>query len=92
MNNPVLSAISNRRSIRKYKPQQISEEALQTLLKAAVEAPSANNAQPWHFTVVQDAAVIKAVNEEIKSIFGREDDIFYAAPTVIFLSTDKKNK
>jgi len=92
MNNPVLSAISNRRSIRKYKPQQISEEALQTLLKAAVEAPSANNAQPWHFTVVQDAAVIKAVNEEIKSIFGREDDIFYAAPTVIFLSADKKNK
>ena len=49
MTNPVLTAISERRSIRQYKPEQITEEQLQALLRAAVESPSARNLQPWHF-------------------------------------------
>jgi len=91
MTNPVLSAISDRRSIRQYKPEQISEEQLQALLRAAVVAPSARNLQPWHFTVVQDAAVLAEVNAEATTILGREGDIFYAAPTAIFISADKSS-
>ena len=89
MTNPVLTAISERRSIRQYKPEQITEEQLQALLCAAVEAPSARNLQPWHFTVAQDTAVLAEVNAEATAILGREGDIFYAAPTVIFISADK---
>ena len=89
--NPILSAISERRSIRQYKPEQITEEQLQALLCAAVEAPSARNLQPWHFTVVQDANLLAEVNAEATAILGREGDIFYAAPTTIFISADKSS-
>ena len=91
MTNPVLTAISERRSIRQYKPEQITVEQLQALLRAAVESPSARNLQPWHFTVVQDAAVLAEVNAEATAILGREGDIFYAAPTAIFISADREN-
>ncbi|MCL2299848.1 MAG: nitroreductase [Firmicutes bacterium] len=89
MTNPVLTAISERRSIRQYKPEQITEEQLRALLRAAVESPSARNAQPWHFTVVQKSAVLAEVNAEATAILGREGDIFYAAPTAIFISADR---
>jgi len=91
MINPVLSAISERRSIRQYKPEQITEEQLQALLRAAAESPSARNLQPWHFTVVQDTTVLTEVNAEATAILGREGDIFYAAPTAIFISADKSS-
>jgi nitroreductase len=91
MTNPVLTAISERRSIRQYKPEQITEGQLQALLQAAVESPSARNLQPWHFTVVQDAAMLAEVNTEATAILGREGDIFYAAPTAIFISADREN-
>ena len=59
----VLEAIKTRRSIRKYKPEQISEKDLQTILEAARLAPSAANRQPWRFIIVQEAARKKAVAE-----------------------------
>ncbi|MDR0818794.1 MAG: nitroreductase [Oscillospiraceae bacterium] len=97
MSNDVLKAISDRRSIRQYKPEQITKEQLDTLLKAAVEAPSARNSQPWHFTVVRDQAVIKEVNDAACDVlaksgggYGQVRDIFYSAPTVIFISADKE--
>ena len=54
----VLQAISNRRSHRSYKEEQLTEERLSAILKAGLESPSARNHQPWHFSVVQDKALI----------------------------------
>lgn len=50
-----------RRSIRKYTDEGVSEEALETLLKAAMAAPSAGNEQPWHFVVIRDHSVLERV-------------------------------
>ncbi len=47
-----LETLFTRRSIRKYTSEPVSEEDLQTVLEAAMNAPSANNRQPWHFLVV----------------------------------------
>jgi nitroreductase len=90
MSNPVLEAISQRRSVRGYKPEQITDEQLGILLKAAEEAPSARNMQPWHFTVVQDQALLKEISDESNKNMKREtpSDVFYGAPTVIFVSSD----
>ena len=63
MTNQVLSAIADRRSNRGYKPDQITKEQLDAILTAAEQSPSARNAQPWHFTVVQNQSVIKEVND-----------------------------
>jgi nitroreductase len=50
-----LEAIAARRSIRRFKGDAVPEEALQAVLTAATQAPSAKNRQPWRFHVVQGA-------------------------------------
>lgn len=50
----VYEAIRARRSVRRYKPDPVSEEALGRILEAVRQAPSGNNRQPWKFVVVRD--------------------------------------
>ena len=90
MSNPVLQAIAERRSIRGYQAEQITKEQLQILLDAGEQAPSARNAQPWHFSVVQNRGLINEISDEVNAKLKREQasDVFYGAPTVIFLSCD----
>lgn len=49
-----ITAIMQRRSIRKYLPKAIPEEDLKAILEAGRQAPSAANRQPWHFVVVRE--------------------------------------
>ena len=49
----VLEAITNRRSIRNYKKQDLTEGTVERLLEAARQAPSAGNVQPWAFVVAK---------------------------------------
>ncbi len=55
----VLEAINTRRSVRSYTKELITEEELNSLLKAAVRAPSAGNRQTWRFVVVRDTGTIE---------------------------------
>ncbi len=50
-----LEAIHSRRSIRQYAETPVTDEQLETLLRAAMAAPSAGNQQSWRFIVVRDA-------------------------------------
>ena len=54
-----IKAIRDRRSIRKYKPDDIEEEDLQIILQAGRWAPSASNKQPWHFIVIRNPEMRK---------------------------------
>ncbi len=47
----IFKVLHTRRSVRKFTAQQVSQEDIQILLEAAMTAPSAGNAQPWHFVV-----------------------------------------
>ncbi len=49
--------IQNWRSIRHYKEEPIPEAALRAVLEAGRRAPSWCNIQPWHFIVIEDAAL-----------------------------------
>jgi nitroreductase len=64
----VLKAVKSRRSVRKYKPESIPADKLDTIFEAARLAPSAGNRQPWRFVVVQKRsrkkAVAKAANDQ----------------------------
>jgi nitroreductase len=53
----VLDFICRRRSVRRFQKKTIPEETLTLLLKAAMAAPSGNNAQSWEFVVVRDPKV-----------------------------------
>lgn len=48
----MLPAISDRRSIRKYKNTQIEKTIIEEILQAGSLAPSSKNRQPWRFVVV----------------------------------------
>jgi len=58
-----LEVLFTRRSIRKYTDEPVTEENLKTILGAGMNAPSANNRQPWHFVVVEDRAKLNAIME-----------------------------
>lgn len=49
-----LEAIMTRRSVRKFTDQHISDEALNTILKAGMSGPSCANSRPWTFLVVRN--------------------------------------
>jgi len=54
-----MKVIQDRRSIREYSPEPVSEEDLDLILEAARQAPSGENAQPWRFVVIKDPATRK---------------------------------
>ena len=102
MMNETLSLIASRRSHRAYLPDQITSEQLDALIAAAVQSPSAVNRQPWHFTVVQDGKLLRDINAAVREQALKSAnpgprfadpafDVFYNAPTVIFISGDKDN-
>ncbi len=53
--NETLKTINNRRSIRVFTKEELSDEQVSMLLKAANEAPSAHNQQAWRFIVLRGA-------------------------------------
>jgi nitroreductase len=54
-----LKVIQDRRSIREYSPETVSDQDLDLILEAARQAPSGENAQPWRFIVVKDSVTRK---------------------------------
>ena len=65
----VIENIKSRRSVRKYTEEQISEEALNTILEAAKYAPSGSNSQCWHFTVVENKEILLKLNQYVREAF-----------------------
>lgn len=61
----VLDAIYARRSVRRFEERPVEAEKVDTLLHAAMAAPSACNIQPWEFVVVEDIGTIDAIKASI---------------------------
>ncbi|GAB6138687.1 nitroreductase family protein [Halanaerobaculum tunisiense] len=58
-----MSIIFDRRSIRSYTSQSVSEEKIEYLLQAGMAAPSAMNEQPWEFVVVDKREILDQILE-----------------------------
>jgi nitroreductase len=58
-----IEAIFTRRSVRHYTNQPIDEEDIHLLLKAGMQSPTAGNAQPCHFVLVKDHALLERIPE-----------------------------
>src|SRR5512146_2109166 len=68
----VLNAIHARHSVRSYSPTPIDGATIQTLLDAAVHAPTAMHEEPWAFVVVQDQALLQRLSDLAKPVFVEE--------------------
>ena len=58
----MIQEIENRRSIRKYKPDELERNLIEEIIYSASLAPSAKNRQPWKFIVYQEEEKNKLVD------------------------------
>ena len=54
-----MKVIQDRRSIREFTEEPVSDQDLDMILEAARQAPSGENAQPWRFIIVKDEGMRK---------------------------------
>lgn len=79
----VFEALKQRRSVRKYTDEEVSDENVERLLEAAVWAPSAGSVQAWEFVVVK--------NQETKhrlALAALNQTFVEKAPVIIVVCTD----
>jgi nitroreductase len=63
LSNPVLKAIQERRSVFRFKPDDVSQDKIDAILEAARWAPSFVNSQPWNIVVVKDKETRRKLRE-----------------------------
>ena len=68
----VFESILARRSVRSYRPDRLDRNTVQTLLEAAIRAPTAMHEEPWAFVVVQNHALLRRLSDLAKPIYIEE--------------------
>ena len=92
MTNETLHTLETRRSCRAYKPEQITKEELEAVLRAGTFAPSAMNRQSAKIVVVQDAAARAQLTRMNAAVMGKDTDPMYGAPTILVVLADANAK
>ena len=87
--NETINTLLARRSIRKFKPEHITEEELNAILEAGMYAPSGVNQQSALFVVIQDKETLKKLSAMNAAVLGKDIDPYYGAPTVVLVFADK---
>ena len=87
--NETIQNLLSRRSCRKYKPQQITSQELDTILHAGIYAATGKGAQSPVIVAVQDTETRNLLSKINASIMGASSDPFYGAPTVLVVLADK---
>lgn len=85
MNNEVLQNIKTRRSIRKYKAEQIKETELHAVLEAGTYAPSGRGMQSPILVAVQNGELMQQIVKMNAAVLGSDSNPYYGAPTVILV-------
>lgn len=92
--NPVVRNLLSRRSIRRFKNQEIPEEILSMIVKAGIYAPSGHNLQTWRFTVIKNNQKILQLKEQIQNRAKEKKVHFYGFENpkyLILVSNDRRN-
>ena len=82
-----MKTILERRSIRKYTNESVSEDDIKDLLRAAMAAPSAHNKQPWEFIVVKDRQLLAEITK-----FHPYSKMLNEAPVAIIVCGDQEKE
>jgi nitroreductase len=83
--NDVLEAIQNRRSIRKFKSEQIKKDELDAVLEAGTFAPTGGGAQSPVIVAVQKPAVVEDLVTMNAKVMGTSGNPYYGAPTIVLV-------
>lgn len=83
-----MSILLNRRSIRKYKSEQVSDEKLDAVLEAGLWAPTGMNKQNVIMVAVRDKETRDQLSKMNAAVMGASHDPFYGAPCVVVVLGD----
>ena len=91
--DPVLNAIRERRSIRRYKPDMPTREELEKIMEAGLYAASGKGMQSSMIVAVTDKALRDRLMEMNRLIGGWQEgfDPFYGAPALLLVLADKSS-
>jgi nitroreductase len=90
MSKSTLKDLKNRRSIKSYKPDQITDEELNAILEAGTWAPSGAGAQSAVIVVVQSKTLVNKLEKLNAEVLNNpKAKPFYGAPTVLAVLVDK---
>lgn len=64
--NSTIEDIMTRTSIRSYSDKEVDKGQIDTLLRAAMAAPTAGNKQPWRFVVINDKKKLESISEKFQ--------------------------
>ncbi len=64
----VMENILTRSSVRDYLDKDVENEKIETMLRAAMAAPTAGNKQPWSFVVIRDKETLKNISDNIRTM------------------------
>ena len=87
----MLELISSRQSDRKYTDKAIEKEKLNRIMEAGRISPSACNAQPWKFIVVDDPKLIRKVAEAASAKIIGMNTFVAQAPVIVVIVREKPN-
>ena len=59
----VQTVVRYQRAIRAFTNEEVPDDLVHQVLTAAIHGPSGSNTQPWHFIVIRDQAVKRAISE-----------------------------
>lgn len=88
--NETMKVLKERRSIRAYQKEQITDAQLEAILEAGIWAPSAKGQQSPVVVAVQDPETIALLSRLNARVMGAQNDPFYGAPTVVVVLADPK--
>lgn len=83
-----MEVLLNRRSIRKYKAEQIKEEELDAVLKAGTFGPTGMGTQAVQLVAVTNPDMVKKLSKMNGDVMNATTDPFYGAPCVIVVFAD----
>lgn len=91
MTNETLKTLETRRSCRKFKPDMVSDEELEAIIRAGTFAPSGKNQQSAIIIAVTNKELRDQIAEENRKIGGWNEgfDPFYGAPVILIVIADK---
>ena len=87
--NETQKTLLSRRSIRKFKPDQVKSAELNAVLEAGQYAPTGGGRQGNLFVVVQDPVLRTQLSMMNAAVLGKNTDPFYGAPTLILVFADR---
>ena len=97
--NETINNLLNRRSIRSYRPEQITDDALNAILESGIYAATSRGREAWYLTAVQNPALLQKIRDAVRDTLRKAGDEkslakaddpnfcpFYKAPTLIIVS------